>query len=167
MIIRLATEQDIAELIQLYVAFHDFHAQYLPGRLKTLGTNYDTTQLKTDILDLLTNSEAALFVGELDDQLVGIAEIYLRDEPPSPFRHSAPHGYLQSLFVVPSLRGQGLGRQLVTACHDWAQKQGAVEIKLETWDFPQGPFKFYQKIGYQTLKQTLIYPLNIGGATHL
>lgn len=159
MIIRLATEQDLAELTQLYVAFHNFHAQYLPGRLKTLGTSYDTIQLQKDIQTLLNNAQAALFVGEIDNKLIGLAEIYLRDDPPSPLRHSAPHGYLQSLFVVPSLRGQGLGRQLVTACHDWAQKQGAVEMKLETWDFPQGPFKFYQRLGYQTLKQTLIYPL--------
>ena len=42
---------------------------------------------------------------------------------------------------------------------DWAKNKAASEMRLDIWEFPQGPLYFYQNQGYRTLKRTLVRDL--------
>jgi len=66
-----------------------------------------------------------LFAGEGPD---GFAELRFR---PSLYT-GALDAYLEELYVLPSLRGRGLGRALLEAAMDYARARGAVRIDLNT-----------------------------------
>jgi ribosomal protein S18 acetylase RimI-like enzyme len=163
MIIRRAENDDLDALCRLYVAFHEFHVRELPNRLASLGEphTFDCTGLSHKLANLLTQPDAALFVAEANQHIVGLAEVYLRqdagDSPRKPYRH----GHVQSLMVDASVRGQGIGTALVRATEQWARENGACEMRLETWEFAAGPLRFYEDVGYHTLRRTLVRSLQL------
>jgi GNAT superfamily N-acetyltransferase len=107
------------------------------------------------LIELLADSNAAIFVAEVDGRVIALAEVYLRQDESSLVKVAYPYGYLQSLMVDPAFRGGGVGTQLVRAAEDWAKARGAAEMRLETWEFVAGPLPFYESIGYTTLRRTL------------
>lgn len=160
--IRPAEEGDIDALCRLYEEFHEFHARYLPDRLRSQAApqDQDDSQLKGALRDIIAGSSAAIFIAQVSGAPAGLAEVYLRqDDEHNPLIVPHKYGYMQSLFVLERFRGQNLGRELVTAAQHWARGLGAVEMRLETWEFPHGPLLFYERLGYYTLKRTLVHKL--------
>jgi len=158
-IIRLATEQDIEGMILLYTEFHEFHVRGVPDRLRTPDT-YDDTKLQNALHGILQRDDAQIFVADLDGTLVGLAEVYVREDEPNPFIVAHRYSHLQSLIVTEPLRKIGLGKQLVMAAHQWAKEQGATEMQLDIWEFPEGPLHFYEALSYHTLKRHLVIDLD-------
>lgn len=58
--------------------------------------------------------------------------------------------YLQDLYVVPALRGTGLGRKLIEAVYDVADKAGCPSVYWMTQDFNAQARKLYDRIGVLT-----------------
>jgi GNAT superfamily N-acetyltransferase len=159
--IRTATSTDVPQLCKLYYDFHEFHAAEVPERLKGLGPweEFDTTQLSSDLLGIINNPQARLFVADNDRILAGLAEIYLREDEPDPVKVSYIYGHLQSLWLAPDWRKQGLGKKLLDAAETWAAEMGASEMRLDTWEYPGDPVKFYEQTGYRTIRRTLLRQL--------
>ena len=91
--------------------------------------------------------------------MVGLAEVYLRQDESNALRTVYRYGYLQCLVVDQRLRGHDIGRQLMAAAEKWSRAQGATELRLESWEFDQGPLGFYTRQGYRTLRRTLVRTL--------
>src|SRR5262249_2970500 len=68
-----------------------------------------------------------LFVGRGPE---GFAQLRFR---PSVYT-GALDAYLEELYVVPEHRGRGLGRTLLEAAMEFARRQGAAHIELNTTD---------------------------------
>lgn len=152
--IRRAAVSDIPALASLYVEFHNFHAVGVPSRLLVVGP--PDAELREAIGKILDNAQAAIFVACLESDVVGFVEIYLRESEPTPAVVQRKYVLLQSLAVTESMRQHGLGARLVAAAHQWARENGATEIELNTWEFPAGPLGFYERLGYTTVKRTLV-----------
>ncbi len=146
-------------LCSLYYEFHEFHVRGVPGRLRTQEEKdrQDWTRLHSALAEIFRNPDAAIFLALVSGEAAGLVEVYLRqdDEHNSLF---VPHryGYLQSLMVLEPYRKMGIGVKLVETAQSWAKEKGATEMRLETWEFPGGPLPFYGKIGYRTLKRTML-----------
>lgn len=62
-----------------------------------------------------------------------------------------------SLLVVPeTLRGQGIGRRLMTMAHDEAMARGCRGAWLDTFEFQARGF--YERLGYQVFGEIPEYP---------
>lgn len=153
--IRRATDDDIPALEELYREFHAYYVRRVPNRLR-MPERYDDLHVRELLIDLLGNTDAALFVADNAGILVGLSEVYLKRDDPHPATVAHTHGYLQSLMVTESMRGQGIGRRLAEAAHHWAKEHGATEMRLTTWEHPEGPQAFYEGLGYRTLRRTLV-----------
>src|SRR5258708_16814745 len=160
-VIRRAVEEDIKGLILLYAEFHDFHVRGVPDRLCNPAsmTDTDETTLVNSLRSILQQDDAAIFVADAGGTLVGLAEVYLRQDEPHPLIVAHRYGYLQSLIVSTQFRRSGIGRQLVFASHRWAKERGATEMQLDIWEFREGPLHFYEHLGYRTLKRHLVVDL--------
>jgi GNAT superfamily N-acetyltransferase len=157
--IRPASEQDIEALVTLYIAFHEFHVHGLPDRLR-IPENYDLIELRASLKRIIDGDESALFLAQDAEEVVGLAEVYLRhDEPDALVVVRTAYGHLQSLMVLDEYRQHGLGTMLVAACEQWARERGANEMQLETWEFDAGPLRFYESLHYRTLRRTLVKAL--------
>ncbi|HXV98759.1 MAG TPA: GNAT family N-acetyltransferase, partial [Anaerolineae bacterium] len=156
--IRMADTDDLSVLCKLYVEFHEFHVRGVPDRLLSLGpaATYDCAKLYPNLEKIIQNSEAALFLAEIADHPVGLAEVYVRQDEANSAKVVRRYGHLQSLMVQEAYRQQGIGTRLLEAAEQWARQQGAIEMQLDIWEYAGGPLRFYEHLGYRTLRRTLV-----------
>jgi GNAT superfamily N-acetyltransferase len=89
--------------------------------------------------------------------MVGCVKVERLKEHQEP--QQQPVGEWGMLVVDPTLRGQGIGRQLVLAAEGWAKQQGCVQVQLElltprTWkhSFKEYAREWYLRLGYVALR---------------
>jgi GNAT superfamily N-acetyltransferase len=157
-LIRSAKVQDVDVLCRLYGEFHEFHVKGVPDRLASLGEpeHHDTPKLRSDIAKVINNQNSEILLSLVDNQVVGFAEVYLLTDKLNPARVAYNYGHLQSLLVSEAFRRQGVGEKLLEAAESWAKTRGATEMRLDIWEFPEGPLRFYEKTGYRTLRRKLV-----------
>lgn len=158
-VIRPASTEDIEALCRLYGEFHEFHVRIVPDRLRSLEGSGNNSELISSLKKIMGSDESAIFVAEVEGKTTGLAEVYLREDKANPAVVSHRYGHLQSLLVTDDLRKQGTGKKLVDAAETWAKEKGATEMRLDIWEFPEGPLRFYEKLGYRTLRRTLLRKL--------
>lgn len=156
--IRPADINDLDDLTRLYYDFHEFHVIGVPDHLVSLGDRdtYDNSGLKAALEKIFQSDDSIIFLAILDNHAVGLAEIYIREDDPNLTRVTRRHGYLQSLMVDHKFRKQGIGRLLMETAEKWVKDKGATEMRLDIWEFEQGPLDFYESIGYHTLRRKMV-----------
>jgi GNAT superfamily N-acetyltransferase len=161
--IRPVREADIDELVALYEEFHAFHVLGVPTRLRQRLPSADPegerARIRAQLLALMGVASAALLLAEAEGHIVGLAEVYLRRDEANELTIQYTYGHLQSLMVTERWRKQGIGRRLMAAAEAWAREHGATQVRLDAWEFAAGPLTFYEALGYQTIRRTLVRPL--------
>ena len=68
----------------------------------------------------------------IDDgkQLLGHVCVQLFEKMPNPVNEPEAHAYLTNFYVVPEMRGRGLGRKLLNKALAWCHAQGADAVIL-------------------------------------
>jgi ribosomal protein S18 acetylase RimI-like enzyme len=130
--VRRATPGDAPEVARL---LHDFQLEYdepSPG----------VAMLEERYGELIRNKEMiVLLVGDGPD---GFAQLRFR-----PWVYSAGlHSYLEELYVVPGLRGNGLGRALLETAMETARAEGAEQMELGTSENDTAARKLYESAGF-------------------
>jgi ribosomal protein S18 acetylase RimI-like enzyme len=130
--VRRATPGDAPQVARL---LNDFQAEYdepSPG-IETLEDRYG---------ELIRSKEMiVLLVGDGPD---GFAQLRFRR-----WVYSAGlHSYLEELYVVPNLRGNGLGRALLEAAIETARGEGAELMELGTSEDDVAARKLYESAGF-------------------
>jgi GNAT superfamily N-acetyltransferase len=64
--------------------------------------------------------------------------------------------FIHGLWVLPSLRGQGLGRMIMAEAHAKARQRGCHAALVDTMDWQARPF--YEKLGYQVFGELADFP---------
>ena len=132
--VRRATPGDAPQVARL---LHDFQLEFhesTPG-VQALEERY---------AELIRNRDmTVLLAGEGPD---GFAQLRYR-----PWVYSAgpnAHSYLEELYVVPSLRGQGIGRTLLEAALNTARSEGATHMELGTSEDDTAALALYESAGF-------------------
>jgi len=114
---------------------HDFQLEFSepsPG-VEALSARYEELIRKHEMIVLL--------VGEGPD---GFAQLRFR-----PVVYSeGPYAYLEELYVVPALRGQGLGRALLETAMETARSEGATYMELGTSETDVAARHLYESAGF-------------------
>jgi ribosomal protein S18 acetylase RimI-like enzyme len=130
--VRRASPADAQALAKL---LHDFQKEYdepTPG-VAVLAQRYEK---------LLGSGEMiCLLVGDGPD---GFAQLRFR---PTVYSDGLD-AYLEELYVVPSLRGQGLGRVLLEAAMETSRAEGATRMDLGTAETDVAARKLYESTGF-------------------
>jgi ribosomal protein S18 acetylase RimI-like enzyme len=130
--IRRAGPEDAAAIARL---LHDFNSEYsepTPG-VEAL-TEYSRRMLEAGEMTVL-------LAGDLPD---GISLIRFR----TCVWTGGPEAHLQELYVVPPLRGRGIGRALLEATMDAAREAGATGIDLNTGTTDTVARALYESCGF-------------------
>ncbi len=159
--IRPAGTDDIEALCNLYIEFHEFHVRGVPDRLVSVEKidSHHGHKLRRNLEKIVKDGKSEIFAALIGDRIVGFAEVYLRKDEPHPAKKSYTYGHLQSLVVMEASKRQGVGRQLVEFAEKWSKEKGASEMRLDIWEFIEGPLQFYEKLGYRTLRRNLVREL--------
>lgn len=113
---------------------HDFNAEFgdpTPG----------AEAFAARVRELLEIDTAVLLAGEGPD---GFALLRFRANLYS----SAQEAYLAELYVVPPLRGRGIGRALMEAAFELARERGCDRMELTTSTDDEGAIALYEKLGF-------------------
>jgi ribosomal protein S18 acetylase RimI-like enzyme len=130
--VRRATADDADAIARL---LHDFNSEYdepSPG----------ADALSKYSRQLLEEGEMTVLLA--GDGPEGISLIRLR---PSVWT-GKPEAYLQELYVVPELRGQGIGRALLEATIAVAREAGATGVDLNTGETDTAARALYESMGF-------------------
>jgi ribosomal protein S18 acetylase RimI-like enzyme len=130
--VRQATAEDAAAIARL---LHDFNLEFEEP-------TPDVETLSAKVRKLLEAGEiTVLLAGEGPD---GLAVLRFR---PALWSEGL-ETYLQELYVVPSLRGNGIGRELLQRAIDLARERGADGIDLNTGETDTAARGLYESMGF-------------------
>jgi ribosomal protein S18 acetylase RimI-like enzyme len=131
--VRRATADDAADIGRL---LHDFNTEYddiTPG----------PERLAARIETLLAGGDTVVLLGGAGPD--GLAVLRFRQA----IWAEALECYLAELYVVPALRGRGLGRALMTAAIDLARDAGAAWMDLGTSETDVAARALYESLGFR------------------
>ena len=83
--------------------------------------------------------------------VVGFAEISLRKYAEG--CATTPVAFLEGWFVVPEMRGRGIGRALVTAAEEWARARGCQEFASDTTFDNEPSAAAHAALGFDEVEQ--------------
>jgi RimJ/RimL family protein N-acetyltransferase len=137
--IRRATPSDADALSRLA---HEVSAEP-EGWLLTLGTWRSSSEERRAIRLLRRHPDAALFVAETSEGVVGRLSIS-RDQHPSS-QHIADIG----LMVAREHRRRGTGRALLEAAVEWARSSGVSKLELHVFPHNDAAIGLYESFGFE------------------
>lgn len=96
---------------------------------------------------LLDDANGNLLVAKVGDSVVGFVDFTTRKTA----LHPAPCGLIDELIVAKKYRGQGIGRQLISAAIDKCRKLGCCEIEVSTQKTNAKAREFYKSLGFEDI----------------
>jgi ribosomal protein S18 acetylase RimI-like enzyme len=131
-VVRVATEQDAADVARLLAAFRDWQGRTEPS----------DASIEASVRRLLADDNT---------------EYLLAGDPPAAvlqlrFRHSVWTGtddaHLEDLYVEDAARGSGIGRELVDAALHRARERGCARIELDANEANEPALQLYRSVGF-------------------
>ena len=134
--IRLATQQDAAELARLRWDFSDQSNQQYA---------IFAEQFTVFLQRALMSGTWAIWVAEYEGKLIANIYVQLVEKVPRPGRPRAYYGFVTNVYSEPFARNQGIGSQLMRAVQDWARERYAEFLVV--WPSEES-VRFYQRAGF-------------------
>jgi len=95
------------------------------------------------------------FVARLQPEIVGMAWVALVPRVPRPGAPSRLSADIQSVFVMPKHRGQGIGSALVQAATEHATNLGSLRVMVHSG---RKAVPVYERLGFESSRQLLQRP---------
>jgi RimJ/RimL family protein N-acetyltransferase len=130
-VVRLAGSADIDAVLDLYVAVAS-EGRYIAAELPI-----DRQALRPRWAESIGDPDGALFVAEIDGEIIGSASIQGRAVARLGMQVAEAH------------RGRRVGSSLVEACIGWAKEAGAHKMVLEVWPHNTAAIALYEKFGFE------------------
>lgn len=139
MIIREARREDLDRgLLELRVEFAKFESNFD----NSVDFNQKALEgLRKGILDSFKNNDTVFLIAERDKAIVGYTSLHFYPDLPYV-------AYIGELFVVPSERHKGIGKNLLAKAFKCAKLKDIKEVKLRTYKDNSAAIGFFKKIGF-------------------
>lgn len=162
--IRTADTAELHLVEPLWVAVHHHHAESMP-QLGPYVTDAQTWSVRRALYEeLLVKPDTLLLIAFVDDSAVGygLAHVLAVDDTwiPDTWQTGSQIGEIESLSVLPHLRGSGLGSELLTRLEEHLQGVGVEDVILGALPGNSDAIRLYERRGYQP---TWLYLSRFGG----
>lgn len=108
----------------------------------------------------LENPDAAVFVADLADTIIGVAIVRLSAAPDVPVLRPRRFAYLEDIVVSERHRRAGVGTALIRRVQTWARSRRVDRLELVVWDFNRDALEFYAALGFRTEYRWLSLPVD-------
>ena len=128
-------------------------ADTVGGLLRDFNEEFDTTgptasEFAGRFHMLLAREDVAVVLADDGDRPVGFAFLTLR---PTPY-YDGSFAQLEELYVVPALRGQGIGTQILKAAIETVRTSGAAEMHINVDEIDEDTRRFYERHGFSNIE---------------
>lgn len=111
-------------------------------------------ELEPEFARLTASAEAVCFLAYANDKPIGFAQCQLRHDYVEG-AETSPVGFLEGVYVRPEHHRQGVARQLVKACEDWARSIGCTEFASDCEIDNTESLAFHLAIGFEEVGRTI------------
>ncbi len=124
------------------------------GRLlRDFNEEFDTTgptapEFADRFRTLLARDDVAVVLADDGHRDVGFAFLTLR---PTPY-YDGSLAQLEELYVVPALRDQGIGTQILKMTIDTVRTKGAAEMQINVDEIDEATRRFYERHGFTNIE---------------
>ena len=149
MVIRLAKNEDIGALQQLYYELENDAVKFQPEHF----IHGDRDELFFQ--SIFHSEDQDIIVAEQNGEIVGFAHVMILEQKRVPCLKPERVVYLQDLDVIEEMRSQGIGTKLIESCKDYGKERGADFMRTQV--FPQNTrgMKFYERAGFSEKMKTI------------
>jgi putative acetyltransferase len=129
-------------------------ANVIRRTLEEFGANHPGTVYYDDATDALysvfqNTNRSIYFIAERNDEVVGGGGIFPSAGLPEDTCE------LVKMYLLPHVRGIGLGKKLIQQCIDFAKQAGYQNIYLETMPELKQALKTYEKFGFEYINHSM------------
>ena len=113
-------------------------------------------EMTKEFKSLLSADDAAVFLYRKNGKPAGFAQCQLRHDYVEG-TETSPVGYLEGVYVKETDRRQGIARELVSACENWAKDQGCTEFASDCELANTESQAFHQAVGFEEANRIVAY----------
>jgi ribosomal protein S18 acetylase RimI-like enzyme len=146
--IRAASLRDLDGVYQVFLLSDTLHRQVHP---EIFQQTLEPETTKEYLISAIKSKDAALFIAEHRDEIVGGILAWVCHTPNNPVFVPRKYLNIENLIVAQGFRRQGIGKALMEHIQHWSEERGIEQIQLTVWDFNQAAREFYKNLGYLTL----------------
>jgi ribosomal protein S18 acetylase RimI-like enzyme len=157
-VVRRGGRDDVDRLKPLWRALRDHHAS-LPEMPPTKSLDDSWAYRRDQYLDWLSRDDHALLFAEREGQPIGYAVVSL-GAAAATWDVGERTAEIETLSVLGSERGRGVGRALTAAATEWAAEAGAGSVLVGVAHSNFDAIRFYEREGFDRFYVSLIRPVN-------
>lgn len=148
---RPARPADLAAICALGMEVNSIHHQAFPHVFAGPGPADRDLAHWSAFID---TEGAQTFVAVIGDQVVGFIAVNMACEQHS-FAQPLRFGRIGTVSVTATLRGQGIGPELMRLAQEWVKNHGGHEVRLNVWAFNEHACHVYKELGYELRSMSL------------
>ncbi len=92
---------------------------------------------------------AGIFVAELKGAIVGYVAVNAKVTNDEPDEYDYEYAYISDVFVLESIRGQGVGKALLFEAEKFASEHGAHWLRISVLGVNKSAHRLYQSLGFE------------------
>jgi ribonuclease HI/GNAT superfamily N-acetyltransferase len=150
--VRQATPADFPALFPVFAEMDEIHARALPRIFKIT----DPHQMAEHLSSGQAEESSVLLVAEDRGKMVGFIRLKIEHTPDNPLLQPRRYAKINDLGVTAAYRRRGVGQILMRAAEKWAAGQSVEELELNVWEFNRAALAFYQSLGFETARRTMV-----------
>jgi len=145
--LRQASSADRDALVALHLALYVDHREtVVPSAHEELYAYRDFESiLRGDVDAMLRNTSTSILVAEEAGAVVGYVTGYVKNDPR---RLLSRKGVVGDWYVLPEMRGRGVGRQLLEALLRVFEGRGCSVVETTTWPGNEGARSAFEAAGF-------------------
>lgn len=106
--------------------------------------------------EILAQEDAVFFLAFDGENAIGFAQCQLRHDYVEG-TESSPVGYLEGIYVADGYRKQGIARELLSACEDWAKEKGCKEFASDCELDNTQNLQFHLNVGFEEANRIICF----------
>ncbi|MBM7621924.1 aminoglycoside 6'-N-acetyltransferase I [Bacillus tianshenii] len=121
-----------------------------------LWPDHTLEEFVQEMKNFISQPDAKVILAYHDNEAIGFAQCQLRYDYVEG-TSSSPVGYLEGLYVKESFRRQGIAKQLVQACEDWAKEKGCSEFASDCELENEESLAMHLKLGFSEANRIICF----------
>lgn len=149
--IRFARKEDYEAINALRAPVCALHSNGYPALFKPVFAKDHQER----VLKMMEDPEQDVLVAEENGQLLGFAMVeYIKREETNSM-YAVHEAHIVEIGVDETSQGKGIGTALIQAVKDAAKVRGCRSVQLDVWEFNKSALRFYEKLGFVTLRRKM------------
>ena len=154
--IREAVINDYESLCEIYMELDELHRLNHP---ELFIKPEDYARAKEYILEIINDSNKALFVADIDAKVVAFAECYIQKSSNFPVIKKREWIQLDGIAVKREYQNHNIASLLLRRVVEWAKSKEVKRIELKVYLFNNYANEFYSRKGFKDLSKTMFLNL--------